>query len=104
MLGVHIWAEHAETRDRAGDLQIFGLTLSQLSYRDLMEVRLSQSERSTHHMRAAFRRFGAPAMALRGQSTSAAPRQRHWARMAQRPRLHILVKRSMGIQQDSLPE
>ena len=24
---------HAETRDRAGDLQIFGLTLSQLSYR-----------------------------------------------------------------------
>ena len=27
--------QHAETRDRAGDLQIFGLTLSQLSYRGL---------------------------------------------------------------------
>ena len=27
---------HAETRDRTGDLQIFGLTLSQLSYRGLM--------------------------------------------------------------------
>ena len=26
---------HAATRDRAGDLQIFGLTLSQLSYRGL---------------------------------------------------------------------
>ena len=26
----------AETRDRTGDLQIFGLTLSQLSYRGLM--------------------------------------------------------------------
>ena len=26
---------HAETRDRAGDLQIFSLTLSQLSYRGL---------------------------------------------------------------------
>ena len=26
---------HAETRDRAGDLRIFGLTLSQLSYRGL---------------------------------------------------------------------
>ena len=25
--------QHAETRDRAGDLQNFGLTLSQLSYR-----------------------------------------------------------------------
>ena len=25
--------QHAETRDRAGDLQIFSLTLSQLSYR-----------------------------------------------------------------------
>ena len=25
--------EHAETRDRTGDLQIFSLTLSQLSYR-----------------------------------------------------------------------
>ena len=27
--------QNAETRDRAGDLQIFGLTLSQLSYRGL---------------------------------------------------------------------
>ena len=27
--------KNAETRDRAGDLQIFGLTLSQLSYRGL---------------------------------------------------------------------
>ena len=26
---------HAETRDRTGDLQIFSLTLSQLSYRGL---------------------------------------------------------------------
>ena len=26
----------AETRDRTGDLQIFGLTLSQLSYRGLV--------------------------------------------------------------------
>ena len=26
---------HAETRDRTGDLQVFGLTLSQLSYRGL---------------------------------------------------------------------
>ena len=26
-------AEHAETPDRTGDLQIFSLTLSQLSYR-----------------------------------------------------------------------
>ena len=25
--------QHAETRDRTGDLQIFSLTLSQLSYR-----------------------------------------------------------------------
>ena len=33
---------HAETRDRAGDLQIFGLTLSQLSYRgcDFVENQL----------------------------------------------------------------
>ena len=28
----------AETRDRTGDLQIFGLTLSQLSYRGLNEA------------------------------------------------------------------
>ena len=28
----------AETRDRTGDLQIFGLTLSQLSYRGLMQT------------------------------------------------------------------
>jgi hypothetical protein len=27
------WIKNAETRDRTGDLQIFGLTLSQLSYR-----------------------------------------------------------------------
>ena len=27
------WQEYAETRDRTGDLQIFSLTLSQLSYR-----------------------------------------------------------------------
>ena len=27
------WREYAETRDRTGDLQIFSLTLSQLSYR-----------------------------------------------------------------------
>ena len=32
--------EHAETRDRTGDLQIFGLTLSQLSYRGSVCVRL----------------------------------------------------------------
>ena len=34
---------HAETRDRAGELQIFGLTLSQLSYRgcDFVETQLS---------------------------------------------------------------
>ena len=30
---------HAETRDRTGDLQIFSLTLSQLSYRGLMEAK-----------------------------------------------------------------
>ena len=29
----HLVPENAETRDRAGDLQIFSLTLSQLSYR-----------------------------------------------------------------------
>ena len=38
--------QNAETRDRTGDLQIFGLTLSQLSYRGLASVanirRLSQ--------------------------------------------------------------
>ena len=28
-----VFPKHAETRDRTGDLQIFGLTLSQLSYR-----------------------------------------------------------------------
>ena len=28
--------ENAETRDRTGDLQIFGLTLSQLSYRGML--------------------------------------------------------------------
>ena len=30
--------EHAETWDRTGDLQIFGLTLSQMSYRGLMSI------------------------------------------------------------------
>ena len=30
--------QHAETRDRTGDLQIFSLTLSQLSYRGLIEL------------------------------------------------------------------
>ena len=29
---------HAETRDRTGDLQIFSLTLSQLSYRGLILI------------------------------------------------------------------
>ena len=33
--------EHAETRDRTGDLQIFSLTLSQLSYRGLWSWRTS---------------------------------------------------------------
>ena len=28
-----LWCKDAETRDRTGDLQIFSLTLSQLSYR-----------------------------------------------------------------------
>ena len=30
-----IYEKHAETRDRTGDLQIFSLALSQLSYRGL---------------------------------------------------------------------
>ena len=33
----------AETRDRTGDLQIFGLTLSQLSYRGSVAARLRSS-------------------------------------------------------------
>ena len=43
-LSKHAHAQHegklrnAETRDRTGDLQIFGLTLSQLSYRGLTIV------------------------------------------------------------------
>ena len=32
---------NAETRDRTGDLQIFSLTLSQLSYRGLFNGRMS---------------------------------------------------------------
>ena len=32
----------AETRDRTGDLQIFSLTLSQLSYRGLSTLALKQ--------------------------------------------------------------
>ena len=35
----------AETRDRTGDLQIFGLALSQLSYRGLMLFRLRYSKK-----------------------------------------------------------
>ena len=34
------YMQYAETRDRAGDLQIFSLTLSQLSYRGLREKRV----------------------------------------------------------------
>ena len=30
--------KYAETRDRTGDLQIFGLTLSQLNYRGFMQT------------------------------------------------------------------
>ena len=37
---------YAETRDRAGDLQIFSLTLSQLSYRGLASVVLAVTLRS----------------------------------------------------------
>jgi hypothetical protein len=32
VLSRHDWAKNAETRDRTEDLQIFSLTLSQLSY------------------------------------------------------------------------
>ena len=35
---------HAETRDRTGDLQIFSLMLSQLSYRGLNEIKNHYSE------------------------------------------------------------
>ncbi len=37
---------HAETRNRAGELQIFSLTLSQLSYRGLASVVLAVTLRS----------------------------------------------------------
>ena len=36
----------AETRDRTGDLQIFSLTLSQLSYLDLLMIFQSQNSRT----------------------------------------------------------
>ena len=40
--------QHAETRDRAGDLQIFSLTLSQLSYRGCsLRVHAAGRERDT---------------------------------------------------------
>ena len=35
---MYTWFSNAETRDRTGDLQIFSLTLSQLSYRGLREA------------------------------------------------------------------
>ena len=45
-------ALHAATRVRTGDLQIFGLTLSQLSYRGLMHPRKFDAYRK-HIMRSA---------------------------------------------------
>ena len=38
--------KHAETRDRTGDLQIFSLTLSQLSYLDLLMNFQGQNSRT----------------------------------------------------------
>ena len=43
----------AETRDRTGDLQIFGLTLSQLSYRGHTKIATNAANPPTHtHSRA----------------------------------------------------
>ena len=44
--------EHAETQDRSGDLQIFGLALSQLSYRGLLSSQHSRHEQLWKHRQA----------------------------------------------------
>jgi hypothetical protein len=43
----HMAKQNAETRDRTGDLQIFGLTLSQLSYRGKWIARFPSYDRIT---------------------------------------------------------
>ena len=61
MLDVGLGSQNAETRDRTGDLQIFSLTPSQLSYRGTGFLRVASAE-------LCFGGLAAVGLAMRGPS------------------------------------